>query len=453
MTLPHHYLADLPTHAPLTPALVREACLALKRNRAHHLVPRRTASLVQTLAALAHDWLQAENPFRRLALEQGPAATGFSAPTLAAGLDAFFAQITPETLHALLVQDLGHAERLDTFGVTGNESYRCRQAIARGPELLFHVAAGNLPVPALSSLVLGLLTRSAQFVKCASGQSLLPRLFAHSLYEIEPKLGACLELAEWPGGATGIEDAVLAECDCVTATGTDETLRQIQSRVPAHARFLGYGHRVSFGYVTREMLARPCLRDVVAHAAEDVAAWDQLGCLSPHVIYVEQGGPVAPKEFAVLLAAALDQIENVRPRGPVPPEVAAAIASRRSFYEVRAAHDETTTVSRAAETTAWTVVCEEDARLHPSCLHRFIFVKAVAHLTEALSGANTVRGQVSTVGLAAPPGRGEVLARELAQWGVPRVCPLGQMQNPPLAWRHDGRPALGDLVLWTDWES
>ena len=24
------------------------------------------------------------------------------------------------------------------------------------------------------------------------------------------------------------------------------------------------------------------------------------------------------------------------------------------------------------------------------------------------------------------------------------------MQNPPLAWRHDGRPALGDLMTWTD---
>jgi hypothetical protein len=26
------------------------------------------------------------------------------------------------------------------------------------------------------------------------------------------------------------------------------------------------------------------------------------------------------------------------------------------------------------------------------------------------------------------------------------------MQNPPLTWRHDGRPSLGDLVRWTDLE-
>jgi hypothetical protein len=46
----------------------------------------------------------------------------------------------------------------------------------------------------------------------------------------------------------------------------------------------------------------------------------------------------------------------------------------------------------------------------------------------------------------------EELATQLARWGATRVCPLGRMQNPPLTWRHDGRPALGDLVLWTDFE-
>ena len=41
---------------------------------------------------------------------------------------------------------------------------------------------------------------------------------------------------------------------------------------------------------------------------------------------------------------------------------------------------------------------------------------------------------------------------QLARWGVTRVCPLGEMQKPPLTWRHDGRPPLGELVTWTDLE-
>jgi hypothetical protein len=99
------------------------------------------------------------------------------------------------------------------------------------------------------SIVFGLLTRSAQFVKCASGSSFLPRLFAHSIYDADPKLGACLEIAEWRGGNADLESALFAEADCVTATGSDETLAAIRARLPIKTRFLGYGHRVSFGFV------------------------------------------------------------------------------------------------------------------------------------------------------------------------------------------------------------
>ena len=80
-------------------------------------------------------------------------------------------------------------------------------------------------------------------------------------------------------------------------------------------------------------------------------------------------------------------------------------------------------------------------------------MKGIKDLTEAMQNAEGVRGQVSTVGLAATEDKAQALATELARWGVARVCPLGQMQEPPLAWRHDGRPALGDLVTWTDWET
>ena len=87
-----------------------------------------------------------------------------------------------------------------------------------------------------------------------------------------------------------------------------------------------------------------------------------------------------------------------------------------------------------------------------SCLNRFIYVKSVTNLTEALHAADSVRGKISTVGVAAPDEQAEELANQLARWGVSRVCPLGQMQNPPLTWRHDGRPSLGELVTWTEWE-
>ncbi|MGH7976544.1 MAG: acyl-CoA reductase, partial [Limisphaerales bacterium] len=134
-------------------------------------------------------------------------------------------------------------------------------------------------------------------------------------------------------------------------------------------------------------------------------------------------------------------------------EDAAAIASRRGIYEVRAAHSpELTRHFCSQDSTAWTVIFEADARFQLSCLNRFIYVKPVADLRTALENADVVRGKVSTVGIAAPEEKISELATQLANWGATRICPLGQMQNPPLTWRHDGRPVLGDFITWTDFE-
>jgi len=449
MNLPNYFIADLPPEHAVTPQLVTDACQTLKRNREQYLLPRTTNGIVGVLAATAQSWLEHDNPFRKLALERGVAETGFSEMTLARGLDAFFREFTAENLAALIEQDLGHVERLDRFA-TDRASRTA--ALARGPELLVHIAAGNIPNPTILSIVLGFLTRSAQFVKCARGTSLLPRLFAHSIYEVEPKLASCLEIAEWAGGSEALETPLFAEAECVTATGSDATLAAIRPRLPSRVRFVGYGHRVSFGYVSAEALARFELKKTLQHAAADVVAWNQLGCLSPHLFYIEHGGTVAAEKFAEMLAQELADLESTEPRGPLAVGDAANIASKRDFYAVRAAGSNDTRLWQSEASTAWTVVYEADPQFQLSCLNRFVYVKPAADLTEALRHAESVRGLVSTVGIAASGEKAQQLALQLARWGVTRVCPLGRMQNPPLTWRHDGRPALGDLVTWTDWE-
>ena len=451
MNLPNYFIADLPREATLSASMLAEACLTLRRNRQSYLANRSTANLVTLLSNLAAQWLKPDYSFRQLAL-QNANATGFSRPSLAHGFDAFFRQLTTENFQLLLEQDLGHSQRLDEMLSSGPEQKTNRASIATAPEFLVHITAGNLPIPALQSLVLGILLRSAQFLKCATGASLIPRLFAHSLYDADPKLAACLEIANWRGGNLELEKCLFTEADCVTATGSDESLAAVRGLVPSTTRFVGYGQRVSFAYVAAGMLTRLHASRVVSRAANDVIAWNQLGCLSPHVIYVESGGQLSAKQFAEMLAQELTTREKSDPRGELPVETAAAITSRRAFYEVRAAHSTDTRLWCSKDSTAWTVIFEADSKFQLSCLNRFIYVKSSSNLIETLQSADAFRGKISTVGLAAPEDRAQSIATELARWGVTRVCPLGQMQNPPLAWRHDGHPALADLVSWTDLE-
>ena len=473
MPLHELFLADRPAGAPNTPALVRDACIAIKRNRAQWLAHRRTQQLVEWIAYAAERWRQPDSVFRRLALESGSAETGFGRATLESGLNSFFAGLTAESLSAWVTQDLGELRRLDEFSAPMGEMRQGRLALARGPELVLHIAAGTLPNSTLLSMVASILVRSAQFVKCSTRGSLIPRLFAHSLADLEPKFGGCLEIGCWPGGSQDLEAAAFAEAECVTVQGSDETVASVRARLPASARLLAHGHRLSFGFVGAEMLSSYGARKAAEKAARDVAAWNQLGCLSPHLFYVEDSGAVSAEGFGELLAEALAAREAEDPRGPLPADEAAAIAARRSLHELReararAAHEEAVAAPRGVffpvpdhgtrvwsspDSTAWTVVYEADPRFHTSCLNRFVTVKPCRNLQEALRHADTVRGRVSTVGLALTEGRAVEAAPVLAAWGVTRICPLGRMQEPPVAWRHDGRPVLGDLITWTDFET
>jgi hypothetical protein len=452
MNTPNYFLADLSAES-LTAEIISEACITIKRNRHQFLLPRKTAHLVQTIATVARDWLDPNSPIRQRAINEGSAETGFSQETLARGLDEFFGQLNRRNLESLILQDLGHLGRIDEMVSTDNEHAGERAARAVGSELLVHIAGGVIPNPTIVSMILGILARSAQFVKCPADAAFLPRLFAHSIYAHDPKLGACLELGAWPGGERpDLEQALYQHATTLTATGSDETLAAIRAQLPPQTRFIGYGHRLSLGFVTAEMLSSFTLPKIIARAADDMTAWDQLGCLSPHNLYVETGGAIAPEKFAELLAAELDQREQSHPRGQLTTQEHAAIATRRSFYEVRAAAHAETRLWKSSETTAWTVIFEANPDFQTSCLNRFIYIKPVIDLDQLLVSIDRLRGQVSTIGLAAAGARAQSIANQLSQWGVTRICPLGQMQNPPLRWRHDGRPPLGELITWTDWE-
>ncbi len=450
--LPDFFLTDLPREAALTPAIIADACETLRRNRLRYLRDRSTESLVATFGGLAEKWLDDRYPLRQLALAQGESRTQYPAAVIRRGLDELFSSLTKDGLERLILQDLGHLRRLDDPVSDELERRAERKSFALGPELIAHVPGGAIPNPTVTGLILGFLVRSAQFVKCAEGASFLIRLFAHSVYETDPKLGACLELADWRGGDRDLETPLWQAADCVVAMGSDETMRELEKQLPCQTRFLPYGHRVSFVYLTKAGLVETSPRNLVAGIVDDVVRWNQSGCLSPQVIYVENGTTPNPEQLTKWLADELASREASEPRGKISDRAAGRIANSRRLYEIRAASSTDTVVYASRGSTAWTVVLDHEPRFQGSCVNRFLHVKAVENLDEVLGGAEEVRGQVSCVGLVAAATEAPALVRRLARWGVTRVCPVGRMQTPPIVWRHDGRPSLGDLVTWADWE-
>ena len=433
----------------LTPKLLERQVRALLRARERHLAERPVREIVAVVDAVARRLLDPADPLRRSAEEALPPVTGFSPAMIRLVLDRMAADWRAPRLRELLRAEFGDPRVLDEFRPRGNTSGMMR---AFGPGLVIHIFSGNVPGIAVTSLIRALLVKSASLGKTAVGEPLLPALFARAVAEEDSDLGDCLAVTYWPGGAEELERVALEKADAVIAYGSDEATAAIRARTPKHARFIPYGLKLSFAVIGRELLGREAAVQAAEKAALAAATFDQHGCVSPHLFYVEEGGDVAPQEWTALLAAAMRQLESELPRGSVAPGEAATIRQLRGEAEFAQIMKSGTELHQSDEGTAWTVIYDPDPTFQASCLNRLVRVKPIGALSAVPQHVNGVEGRLQSVGVAAAPERRMTLAAALGRIGASRIVPLEEMAWPPPTWHHDGSSPLCELVHWCDVE-
>ena len=216
--------------------------------------------------------------------------------------------------------------------------------------------------------------------------------------------------------------------------------------------FLPFGHKISFGVVSNKSLDSRKAWRTIHHAAFDVIRYDQQGCYSPHVFYVQKGGNVSPREFARFLAHELEVFEMRYPRRDLSIEEGASLVEWRQKEELSMFSNREKEVL-GEPSGAWTVVfAKNEGELSPSSLNRVIKVVEINELAEVIPLIESSRSYLQTVGIAAAPNELFALAEGLGKAGVTRITGLGSMTSPEAGWHHDGRFNLLDLVNMVDIE-
>ncbi len=246
----------------------------------------------------------------------------------------------------------------------------------------------------------------------------------------------------------GAEDAALADADVVTAYGSDETVAELRVRAPLTARFVAYHHRISVGLVGRETLVEGEIAAVAARAAESVAYFDQKGCVSPQVVYVEEGGPLTPEDFARRLGEALEAIEARLPSGPLSVGEASTLQQARGTAELLAGTGSGVVVHGGRS--PWTVVLEREPSDPAPVAGRFVRVRPVADAADLAGVLESLGTHLQTVGVAGLGARLERITAALGAVGASRVAPFEGVAFPAPWWHHDGGGPLRDLVRWVD---
>ncbi|ORM61963.1 acyl-CoA reductase [Pantoea rodasii] len=407
-------------------------------------VAKIVAIIDQAIARL----LDRSHPLRRKAETLLPIVTGYDAEMIRLGLTGYLKTFRQPQLKRFLAEDFNDPQLLDDFQPRANGGF----ARAFGPDLLLHIWAGNVPGLPLWSLICGLLVKAGTVGKLPGAEPLMAGWFAQLLAEIDPQLGECMAVVWWKGGDAETEKHWFTQPDVVMAYGGNAALAAIKQQLPVTTRFLPHGHKISVGLVARSALDTRQGVDLAHRVAYDVMRYDQAGCYSPQMLFIERGGRITPQEIAEYIAHELRALGHKYPRRALSSSEVNSVAAWRSREEVRALQGDRILFGDPSD--GWAVVIVDGPEaLTPSALGRTLKVVAVDEIDDAIALMAQQKIYLQTAAVAAEPQELFHLATRLGQAGITRITAFGSMTSPAAGWHHDGRFSLLDLVTITEIEA
>jgi hypothetical protein len=366
------------------------------------------------------------DPLGKEARDRIPLSAGLSQEMVSWALETSLAPVTQEALVAL--------ER----GITPPHPRALR---ARPGQLCAVVLAGNVFTAAIRALSFPLLLGWPVLAKASSHDHVFAELFELALRETDVQLADALGVITFAADDDeALSGALLEQADAVSVYGSDATLNVIRSSLSATVSFMGHGHGLGAALVGgRALVDESGALEVARALALDIAAYDQRGCLSPHVIWVERGARVSSQEFAERVFQELAALSVRMPRGPLSAPDASAQLHWRGVGTLR---------GELFEGEGFSVAYEEDGALRVSPGQRNVQVIAIDRIDQAADKLAPLGVHLKCLGLAGVDAQS--LASKLAPRLAPRLCPIGTMQTPALEALHDGQPAWEGLVRWID---
>src|SRR5574341_961473 len=243
---------------------------------------------------VAQEWRNLQFPEAEALLAALEAKTGLSRPMLQEALRNHFWNVQENVLLNWLAQ------------VRKDRGPRNLPLATTYPELIFLVAAGNIPGMAIHPVVQLSLLGIPTLVKNASAEPFLLPAILSSLARHDPQVASRLAALTWPRDVSALTEAILAFDPQLVIFGDDETIAHFEKR---SEQLAGFGDRFSLALVSPHADG-PKLFDGLAY---DICMFEQLGCLSPQAIILLTDNWEEVARFCRELAAAMAKMNEQLP--------------------------------------------------------------------------------------------------------------------------------------------
>lgn len=426
---------------PLTAEIVREVVAEARLLRAtYRSVP--LDEILEILHALGRKLATPDDPIRLEILERMPDLVRFHPSMVKEGLDSLCSMLDRENILIRMRSDLGSPEIIERF--TWQEPFAGSiKAEPRG--VVAHIAAGNVFVGAIDSLIQGLVTKNINLLKMSGVDPVFPLLFTRALHAVDPegRVSQAFALLPFRGGDKEVESMLKEGCDTLIVYGGEDAVAAYRNDLPITNRVVEYGPKYSLMVLRGDLVDD----DAVSRIARDFTLWEQSACSSPHVIYVV-GSDEQAHGLARSLSSALERLLEQFPTPDIRRDEQVEITRTRELAKVAQALGEGE-LFVPAQGQGYTVVFESDPGFRISCQHRTAYVKPVARFETVLEILKPYGTYIQSVGLLAEPAEMFRWGDRLVEGGADRITDLGGMTRRKHGTPHDGTKGLAEFVRWT----
>lgn len=300
--------------------------------------------------------------------------------------------------------------------------------------LVVHVTPGNAPMLAFCAVVESLLAGNINWLRpSASDDGLTARLLAALVHcDTSGKLADFI--AVLPVSTAQIAQ-LCAHADGVAAWGGETALKAIRQQIPAGCRWIDWGHRISFAYLSPDA-ANPSTLDALV---DEVCSLDQQACSSPQWLLVDSDDPAVLRDLGERLAEAFARRAAHWPALVPTDQEASEITTRTAM--ARLEHCFANQTGQVWTGPGWRVIWDHHQTLAPSPLFRTLLLKPVPQhlIAETLLPWRTV---LQSCALICSPTQTPERVRTLVNAGVTRIAPCGSIHDGYPGEPHDGVYAL-----------
>ncbi|MES3036944.1 MAG: acyl-CoA reductase [Bdellovibrionota bacterium] len=344
---------------------------------------------------------------------------------------------------ARIKAELGGLEALNDFVPTKTDGLFVK-AQSRG--VILHVAAGNVFLGCIDSLVNGFLTKSYSIVKLSERNHEFPALFADSISAVDTEgiLKDKYKLVFWDRADKETEFAFKQNVDAIIAWGGESMVNSYRKDRGLQTQMIEHGPKISFQVVFADAFKERKFAEVARQAVIDVATFDQSACSSAQVLFLQD--EVDQAAFGEALVTAFKKFPIAAGK------MTEDDAVERLKELARGEYNEFILGGKLVSGSNFMLHFDPSPGLRLSPLNRSLIIKKFSNLKDLESQISPFKSYLQCCGVAGSIEAQKQLASLASQWGVTRVCGVGQMTSGKLGAPHDGEYLLRELLKWTTYE-